>query len=304
MEIKRSFWPAGLQTSQKEIGKIVKKDCNRVVTGNYAKNGNHLSGGPGYRCRPDGVAQMWETVISDWELKSNYHAKKDTERAVAEGMSSEVFNMHENPLVFLRVFTAVMFLDKEYLGFNPSISVRCPGGGARSLTVAGKSYVIEEQVVEHPADYWPDVTRGSTEIEFLNAARDVPGGIKGVCKLVDEELVRFRGAEDMTDLIRPPAMKEKVMSGQHCQLHRHLVLQPFAVPITHFATKQELISAFIDVIQDDSGCQRGLLIDLNYALWYSEDHGEMVKERKVGQAERHHAFHGYRTPGLGREIGT
>ncbi|EPQ61234.1 hypothetical protein GLOTRDRAFT_109367 [Gloeophyllum trabeum ATCC 11539] len=244
-----------------------------------------------------------------------------------------MFNIHRDPRLFLRIFTAIMFSDREYLGYDPSITTL--DDGSRIVTVKGKSYVIKKRIYFSPSilgrgtscwqatrdgvtyaikDYWTDVTREFTEAEFLEEARNA--GIENVCQLVDEEILTFRGKEDTTDLVRPAIRAKKGKKKypkQDCRVHRRLVLQPFAESIVEFETKRELIKAFIDVIQahkallekvgilhrdislnnimlaatrDAAGQRRGVLIDLDYAMRYSEDEAEQGKQRKTATAER------------------
>ncbi|EPQ53232.1 hypothetical protein GLOTRDRAFT_131507 [Gloeophyllum trabeum ATCC 11539] len=180
---------------------------------------------------------------------------------------SKPFDMHADPHAFLRVLTAFMFASKEYLGFDPSL--RLLEDGYRAVVIANKEYVIEQWICTSGhvqgrgtscwratrggvtyaiKDYWTNGIDWSSEAELLKEAR----GIEGVCQLVDEEVVMFQGKIDSTDLVRPSIAGNRCLDAPqpvYCWTHRRLVLDPFAIPITYFETKKELVGAFIDTIK-------------------------------------------------------
>ncbi|EPQ57055.1 hypothetical protein GLOTRDRAFT_137483 [Gloeophyllum trabeum ATCC 11539] len=253
-------------------------------------------------------------------------------------VSSATFDMRGQPRAFLRIFTATIFSEKDRLGYDPSITTL--EDGRRCVTVAQESYVIEDWVYRSHSirgrgtacwrasrngvtyaikDYWTDMSRAVTEAEFLREAEN--HAVEGVPRLVAHEVAEFRGQKDTTKLIRP-ILSEEMYSKMYLdaytsvgeRVHMRLVMTPFAMPITHFKTKGELVGAFIDVIEahkqlvekanilhrdisvnnimlvessdqeGKNGRRRGLLIDLDYAAHYSPDDAQ--KDRKVALLER------------------
>ncbi|KZT22981.1 hypothetical protein NEOLEDRAFT_1070149 [Neolentinus lepideus HHB14362 ss-1] len=251
-----------------------------------------------------GSERKWETALFSWELKCNDNTdnRKAAQRQVVEAariiyeaqddrrfipaltvlgynvilhiidrageISSQPFDIREDPKLFLRLVLGFMFASKEALGFDSAF--RKLPDGTRDMTVAGKTYTIIERVYHSHSicgrgtscwratregrtyaikDCWQDKSRACTEADFLRKAK----GVEGVPNLVDDETVQVRGTEeDSTNLVRPAARIEQYeeQGGHiHYRVHRRLVFEPFGVPITWFKTKKELIGAMRDVIR-------------------------------------------------------
>ncbi|KZT22979.1 hypothetical protein NEOLEDRAFT_1137056 [Neolentinus lepideus HHB14362 ss-1] len=251
-----------------------------------------------------GLERKWETVLFSWELKcdDNMDNRKTAQRQVVEvariiyeaqddrrfvpaltvlgynvilhiidragEISSQAFDIREDPKLFLRLVLGFMFASKETLGFDSAF--RKLPDGTRDMTVAGKTYTIIERVYHSHSicgrgtscwratregrtyaikDCWQDKSRACTEADFLRKAK----GVEGVPNLVDDETVQVQGSkEDSTYCVRPAArIEQHEKNGGHInyRVHRRMVFEPFGVPITWFKTKKELIGAMRDVIR-------------------------------------------------------
>ncbi|KZT29134.1 hypothetical protein NEOLEDRAFT_1086095 [Neolentinus lepideus HHB14362 ss-1] len=299
----------------------------------------------------DGVPRTWETTICPWEIGRN-NRKKTKDKVIEQAIEdcstifenqddrrfvpsvlmlgynielrifdragevySEEFDMRTKPESFLRILTALMFSDREALGYDPAFTTL--PNGTRTITIQGKVYEILERVHhahgirgrgtncwhatcdgKHFAikDCWMDETRVSVEADFLTEAGKK--GVKGVPTLVAEDSPLFRGEKDTTQSICPSLQEQsyrKAFERRDRRQHRRLVLEPFAIPITYFRSKKELIKGFIDaitahrdlldlagilhrdislnnimLIDMSDGSRKGLLIDLDYAAVYPE----------------------------------
>ncbi|KDR65852.1 hypothetical protein GALMADRAFT_260062 [Galerina marginata CBS 339.88] len=177
--------------------------------------------------------------------------------------------MHADPDTFVRLMAGLMFADLSFLGYDPTI---IPGpGGHQIITVDNKEYEIMEMIfmadsirgrgtvcwrvrrdgIEYVIkDLWADISRGHTEAEILERAE----GIEGVSQIVAEEIVQVDGENDSTARVRDIIDRENYYKAGwlrelEVRMHRRIVMTPFAVGLTHFSTKKELISVLIDAIK-------------------------------------------------------
>ncbi|KDR76379.1 hypothetical protein GALMADRAFT_140084 [Galerina marginata CBS 339.88] len=183
-------------------------------------------------------------------------------------VGSMPIKMHSQPDTFVRLMAGLMFADPSLLGYDPTI-VRRPGN-RRFITVDGKKYEIIEAVfisdsirgrgtvcwrvrrdgIEYVVkDLWADISGGHTEADILKRAE----GIEGVAQIVAEEIVQVGGENDTTARIRAIIDRRKYSRAKwldelETRVHRRIVMTPFAVGLTHFSTKKELVSVFIDAI--------------------------------------------------------
>ncbi|KAJ6612801.1 hypothetical protein B0H10DRAFT_1881741 [Mycena sp. CBHHK59/15] len=180
------------------------------------------------------------------------------------------FNIHQDPESFIRVLTGLMFAnDPAVLGYDTTIKVT---GAGRFIDVAGTQYKIIKTVfisdvirgrgtvcwhVRHDGrdfvikDIWADKSRPHTEAEILRMAQDV----EGVPKVVADVVVQINGVDDSTknlrSTIRGPEDGKTLFeaySNVEERVHRRLVLTPYALSLTSFKSRKELISIFIDVV--------------------------------------------------------
>ena len=103
--------------------------------------------------------------------------------------------------------------------------------------VDGEDYVIK--------DSWPNVSWTTPESKFLKKAEKA--GIVGVPRLTGSEDLVVDGVIDST-ITRCDNLGGKPPKHIDAHVHRRLVLQPYAIPLTHFQLKRELISVLIDII--------------------------------------------------------
>ncbi|KAJ6511327.1 hypothetical protein C8R47DRAFT_730792 [Mycena vitilis] len=185
----------------------------------------------------------------------------------AGAVTSDCFDLHEDPETFVRVMVAFMFTnDRAVLGYDTSITETDDG---RFIEVAGVEYKIVKTLfisdvvrgrgtvcwhVRHGdqdfviKDTWADDSQPHTEAEILKMAHDV----EGVPKVVADVIVTVNGVEGRTDHLRssitPGTEIDKQYSAVEKRIHRRLVLTPFGNALPTFATRKELISIFIDVV--------------------------------------------------------
>ncbi|KAJ6613619.1 hypothetical protein B0H10DRAFT_219274 [Mycena sp. CBHHK59/15] len=100
-------------------------------------------------------------------------------------------------------------------------------------------------------DTWADKSRPHTEAEILRMAQ----AVEGVPRVVADVVVQINGVDDTTRnlraTIRGPADGQKLFvaySSVEERIHRRLVLTPYALPLTSFRSRKELISIFIDAV--------------------------------------------------------
>ncbi|KAI5890767.1 uncharacterized protein SCHCODRAFT_02508764 [Schizophyllum commune H4-8] len=224
----------------------------------------------------------------------------------------ETRHVHRHGHLLVRMVVALTLLDSIRLGRDPAILTR--PDGTRLLFVNGIEYEIVERlfISNHlrgrgtvcwrcrkqgsDDDYvikstWVDIRREETEITFLEQAQ----GVDGIPTLVDHEVVvDAEGKARSTDLfratLRRPSRQEELRDIDVLHLHR-LVMQPFAIPLADFSSKEELLSAIRDAVaahlvlfaergilhndiseynvmlraQPQGRLRRGLLIDLDSA---------------------------------------
>ncbi|KAJ7248584.1 hypothetical protein B0H12DRAFT_716381 [Mycena haematopus] len=185
------------------------------------------------------------------------------------------FHLHENPMAFVRVLTAIMFAnDPAMLGYDTSIVQT--DNDRRSIEVAGMQYDVVGKAlfisdvmrgrgtvcwrVHHSGqdfvikDTWDDDSRPYAEAQILHMAASV----YGVPKLVADIIVKVNNVEGRTDRLRshlPPPTESsarelhEIYSQIEKRVHRRVVLTPFGHALSTFASRKELISVFIDAVK-------------------------------------------------------
>ena len=83
------------------------------------------------------------------------------------------------------------------------------------------------------------------EFKFLETAEKA--GIVVVPRIRGREDLMVDGVMDST-IIRPDNLGGKPPKHIDAHVHRRLVLQPYAIPLTHLQSKRELISVLFDII--------------------------------------------------------
>lgn len=183
-------------------------------------------------------------------------------------LQSKVYDVHEEPLVFLRVAINTLLLDNAQLGYDPTFSVSV--NGREYLTVQNKSYSIVRAIftdrsicgrgtvclkvrrrrgndkVHVIKDSWVDQTRPVKEYEMLAILKELK--IKNVPELIAHEILHVpdesgQMVEDSTKRFR------EFNSGVVLRDHYRLVMYPYGQPLKHFSSLPELLSAIRDVLQ-------------------------------------------------------
>ncbi|KAL1707447.1 hypothetical protein EV121DRAFT_268524 [Schizophyllum commune] len=225
-------------------------------------------------------------------------------------------HVHRHGILLVRLVLALTLAKNIRPGRDPAILKR--PDGSRLLCVNGVEYEIVERLFQSNSirgrgtvcwrcrktgnddDYvikstWVNVRREETEISFFKQAE----GVNGIPTLIDHEVVvDSKGIPRSTDLFRAPLLRshrrEELRGIDVLHLHR-LVMQPFAIPLAEFSSKEELLLAIRDAVeahlvlceergilhndisehnvmlraQASGQLRRGLLIDLDSATHYN-----------------------------------
>ncbi|KAF7343467.1 hypothetical protein MVEN_01779600 [Mycena venus] len=181
-------------------------------------------------------------------------------------LSTAPFNLHDEPEDFVRVLVALMFTnDPAVLGYDTSIleiaDDRYIGVEGVLYEIVGKPLFISDVIrgrgticwrVRSNGQYfvikdtWADASRPQTEADILRMVQ----GVDGVPKVVQDIIVKVNGKEGRTHTLRshlPPKFDE-LNSQIERRVHRRLVLTPLGNSLSTFASRKELISAFIDAV--------------------------------------------------------
>ncbi|KAJ7116397.1 hypothetical protein C8R44DRAFT_792419 [Mycena epipterygia] len=182
---------------------------------------------------------------------------------------SEVFDVDKRPDLLVRVLAGLMLSSRPTLGYDTTITTL--KDGQRQIKVGQDVYEIVARLsISHDVrgkatvcwraqrngvdfvikDNWNDVGIPLTEAAILEMAKDIPG----VTKLITLETVMINRAIDSTAPLRSVIADRSL----GIKLHQRMVLTPFARKLSHFTSRKELISVFIDAIEAHSG-----LVDAN-----------------------------------------
>lgn len=187
----------------------------------------------------------------------------------AGAVHSSAIDMIKQPSVVLHLLMGLVYSSPSRRGYDPTITdtadALCNGhtytivetlftnnmirGRATICWHAkrgGEAYVIK--------DSWPNTRRTQREYEFLKRAAE--RGVTGVPVLVEyEDLLLEDGTVDSTNSRRVflgDKSKSKNVRAREkdvdVRIHRRLVLQPHAVPLTQFSSRRELISILLDIV--------------------------------------------------------
>ncbi|KAF7330309.1 hypothetical protein MVEN_02469000 [Mycena venus] len=173
-------------------------------------------------------------------------------------VASEFFDIDNQPDLLVRSVAGLMFSSRASIGFDTSITTLKTG--QRQIKVGQDVYDIVARLAINPdvrgkatvvwharrngvdiviKDNWNDVEHSYIEAGILETAKDIPG----IAKLVTLETVMINRTKDSTALLR------SILNGPEIRLHQRMVMTPFAQKISHFRSKKELISVFIDAIE-------------------------------------------------------
>ncbi|KLO16812.1 hypothetical protein SCHPADRAFT_788511, partial [Schizopora paradoxa] len=192
-------------------------------------------------------------------------------------ISTQGFNIHSNPEIFIRIIVATLYLNSVQLGEDPTIKLN-EDGKTGHLYFKGDKYIITEILYvegvvrgrgtvcyrvhrdkEDPfqdneelivKDSWVDTSRKDTEakiLRILNAA-----GVRGVPTLIDDEVVQFDGVPDSTFRARASFFLDgKWASKEDKEIeireHRRILMKPFGRKLEGFKTLLGFVTAIRDV---------------------------------------------------------
>ncbi|KDR80926.1 hypothetical protein GALMADRAFT_136004 [Galerina marginata CBS 339.88] len=189
-------------------------------------------------------------------------------------VGSRSFNLRQQPSKFLHCVAGLLLADFSAIGYDPSIT-RTPDD-RRFITIDGKEYELLEPVFVNE-DIWGRGTlcwRGHRDgVDY--AIKDVwalfqsdqdhseadilrrASGVEGMAQIVADEVVQIDGKDDSTANIRGvlettiKKCSQKVLDWVktlEVRVHRRIVTTPFGRELSHFSSKKELLSVFIDAI--------------------------------------------------------
>jgi hypothetical protein len=182
-------------------------------------------------------------------------------------LHSAPFTIGTNPLLFLRLMVGLFFVKSQHLGYDPNI-IEFSDGTRRILFnniqyevkdamfvsegILGRGTVCWHVHKEKGDEYviksvWQDEKRKPHEAIFLEKLKEC-GVTEGVPELVDSGEVIVDGQVDSTSRQRPKACS----SSNQNRVHRMVVQRPVGKRINHFASKREILSSFIQLIQGES----------------------------------------------------
>ncbi len=197
-------------------------------------------------------------------------------------IKSTAFNIHEEPMAFVRIIVGIMCADLTTLGFDPSVSL---SNGKGHLLVDSTKYIIDDLLyaegvirgrgtvcykVHRPGrenvhyvvkDSWVDTSRLEKEEQILRRL----AGVKGVAKLVQHAPVRINNILDSTARFRIPLISKKTITSAisskqiwkwkkpvfnkvEIREHHRIVIAPYAQKLEDFPS----LIGFTTIIRDIS----------------------------------------------------
>ncbi|KAI5987298.1 hypothetical protein EDD15DRAFT_2173804 [Pisolithus albus] len=212
----------------------------------------------------------------------------------AGGVYSRSYDLHESPLLLLRILCATTFAPASWLGMDDTFDCRLHP----VITVDATQYFIiakcfSSSVIRGQAtnvwfvaksipagsdpnnifvvkDSWVNVERQLSEEQILEALKDV----ECVLKVKEAWTVQWDGQDDSTSLCRPAAFMSHFQRPCDHRTRRRLILTPAGRPITHAASPLEVVTCLLDlVIAHKRIWLLGILhrdISINNAMMYEE----------------------------------
>ncbi|KAH8112636.1 hypothetical protein DFH11DRAFT_1511626 [Phellopilus nigrolimitatus] len=187
-------------------------------------------------------------------------------------LSSEKFNIMEEPEKLIRVVAGLLFAEYIDLGYDPTMYHR---DGERLILFKQVEYKVKKIIyaessirgrgtncflVEHEGedavikDSWVDDSRNTFEHEIMKKIT----GVGGVAKIVDHETVQVRGVNDTTATDRRALSEKENWKTQRkwylfrkleTREHRRIMMKPYGKPLEDFQTLTELLTSVKDIIQ-------------------------------------------------------
>lgn len=183
-------------------------------------------------------------------------------------LQSQEYDVHEKPLVFLRVAINILFLENAQLGYDPAFSVSV--NGRKCLSMQNKCYIIMRKIftdrsicgrgtvclkvrrrkgevkVRVIKDSWVDRSRPVKEFQMLLLLKKLK--IKNVPELIAHEIVRIR--DESGQMVKDSTERFRGSNpGVDIRDHHRLVMYPYGQSLKSFSSLPELLSAIRDVLQ-------------------------------------------------------
>ncbi|KAL1700327.1 hypothetical protein EV121DRAFT_214415 [Schizophyllum commune] len=224
-------------------------------------------------------------------------------------LRSEPFNLHDNPVEFLRIILGLTFLPKYRLGYDRSITTT--DSGHRQLTVDGEDYQILNRVGKDAGirgmgtvywrclrlsdstevivkSSWIDRSRKLTEDVYLDRAAEC--GVEGVpTKIAFEHVTTSQG--DDTILVSTSTIREALFTADDLEICDfevrdlvRLVQRECGVPLACFSTMPELLFGLSDSVE-----AHGQLYD-EADILHTEINDQSVQLRSDGQPGARHGL--------------
>ena len=183
---------------------------------------------------------------------------------------SRPYNLHKSPRALISMLGLLGLGISEQIGYDPtltyfpSIPSHLSNSRLNTIKVKSQTYDIIDRIFFNflirgrgtsswhvclgkthyvVKDSWTHMSRLSREEDILRKIR----GLKGVPRLVTAWSVRIGNSDDRTDTRRPSSSSNEV------RVHRRLVMQPVARPLSDFRSIRELLSVVIDILDSASG---------------------------------------------------
>ena len=182
---------------------------------------------------------------------------------------SPTYDIHKDPLYFLRVLTGLMFGDETVLGYDSSIR-RNSDNEIETIIVNGAEYHVLRRLFSSTAlrgratrcwhveregkqyvikDSWVHMGRTTSEIDILQDIHSV----QFTPTIVDGWDVAYpsreiSGTGPRSAVVDSTRLHRVGLDYPEARVHRRIVMQPVGETIHSFVSKKELIGAFIDII--------------------------------------------------------
>jgi hypothetical protein len=215
-------------------------------------------------------------------------------------VNSFVYNIHQDALVLLRVLVGLMFCPERQIGYDDSM-YRAPDGNIITITVNGQEYAVVRKIFSSETvrgratqcwlvrrdrqtyilkDSWCIRSRAS-ESDMLKRL----DGVQHVPHLYDSEDLNLGTELDST------AARRVGISEPEERVHRRLVMGPVGECLYAFASKKELVQAFIDAVTGACiQCFSITYMSLPYCSFFCSTSGGLRYKRDLAQGYQHQQY--------------
>lgn len=180
-------------------------------------------------------------------------------------LASRMYDVHKNPVEFLRIAIGVLLLDPEQLGYDTTVVKE---GDVSFVKVGSERYKISKYIFVDRSirgrgticfkaesqgkvcvvvkDSWVDRTRPTKEAAMLQFLRE--RNVPYVAIFIAHEVVKVTDrengseVEDNTNIFRKSSMDAGIRE------HHRIVMQPYGQPFKAFSSLTELLSATLNIL--------------------------------------------------------